>query len=262
MTSNIVTYTVAQQVGTITFNRPAARNALTRELMEAIARVAQQADDDPATRVVVLRGNGPHFCAGADLEWMRAARLNTDAANRDDAAVLSNCVLALYQLRKPLIALVHGAAIGGGVGMVSVADVVIAERTATFGLSEVRLGIIPSVIAPFVIPKIGAAQAHRFFISGERMDAAMAQRIGLVHDVVEPGGLDMRGADLVQTMLTGGPQAVMAAKQMVREVIGTPPPALIAKTIATIAAIRKTPEAQEGIAAFFEKRKARWVPGA
>lgn len=255
-----VTYTVNGLIGTITLNRPGARNALTRTVMEQIAAAAAQADADPATRVVLLRGVGPHFCAGADLEWMRATQMSSAEDNRADAGVLSNCVYALFRVRKPLVALVHGAAIGGGVGMVSVADIAIAESTATFGLSEVKLGIIPSVIAPFVVRKIGASHAQRFFISGERMDAAMAQRIGLVHDVVEPGALDARADQLCATILTGGPNAVLAAKRMVRELVGDPSPAVIAQTIETIADIRKTPEAQEGIAAFFEKRAAAWVP--
>ncbi len=245
-------------VATITLNRPDVRNALSRELIQALIGAVQAAEADAAVRVVVLQGAGAHFCAGADLEWMRASLTATSEMNWADAALIAQLMQVLHGCTKPLIARVHGSAIGGGVGVVACADIVVATDDAQFGLSEVKLGLIPSVIAPYVIAKIGASHARRYFMTGERITAAMACTLGLVHEYVPPAALDATVQSIAATILSGGPRAVVAAKAMVRELTPQVTPAVTHRTIETIAAIRVTPEAQEGMTAFFEKRQPNW----
>lgn len=259
VTMSLVETTIEQHVSTITLHRPDKGNALSPELMRDLIAACKAVAVDDAVRIVVLRSSGKHFCAGADLAWMKSS-LGADAeANRADAALISDTMQALYGLPQPVIALVHGAAIGGGVGVVATADIVIAEDSAQFGLAEIRLGLIPSVIAPYVVNKIGETQSRRYFISGERIGACRAAELGLVHEVVPDGSLDAKLAELLDTMRAGGPLAMRAAKQMVRELSPGPDAATVTNTIDAIAAIRVTPEAQEGMQAFFEKRNAAWM---
>ena len=230
----------------ITLDKPERRNAfdaqLIRELTEAFGDVGD-------ARAVVLAGNGPSFCAGADVEWQRSSTDLTYDENVEDALRLFRMCETIESCPAPVVARVHGYALGGGSGLVACSDVAIASPDATFGFSEVKLGIIPAVISPFVLPKIGA-HARRYFVTGERFDAATAQRIGLVHDVA--ADLDGAVATVVGELLTSGPEAARAAKALVRE---RPP----GEETARIAArLRSGKEGQEGLRAFLEKRPAGW----
>lgn len=256
----LIQQTIQQHIATLTLQRPDKRNALNPPLMTELIAAIRHAEQDADVRAIVLRGAGDHFCAGADLEWMRASLHADRKANRRDAQLISDLMCALHGVTKPLLAVVQGAAIGGGVGLVATADIVIAETQAQFGLSEVRLGLIPSVIAPYVIAKIGAAQARRYFLTGERLSATQAQGVGLVHDVVATAELEARTQQLLATILSGGPEAVRAAKQMVRGLTVQPTPKMIRETIDTIARVRVSAEAQEGMQAFLEKRPPGWMP--
>jgi len=230
----------------ITLDKPERRNAfdaqLIRELTEAFGDVGD-------ARAVVLAGNGPSFCAGADVEWQRSSTDLTYDENVEDALRLFRMCETIESCPAPVVARVHGYALGGGSGLVACSDVAIASPDATFGFSEVKLGIIPAGISPFVLPKIGA-HARRYFVTGERFDAATAQRIGLVHDVA--ADLDGAVATVVGELLTSGPEAARAAKALVRE---RPP----GEETARIAArLRSGKEGQEGLRAFLEKRPAGW----
>lgn len=254
----LIESTEHHQVATITLNRPEKRNALSKALITALIATVQTVARSATARVVVVRGHGEHFCAGADLEWMRDSLHASAGENRRDAALIAELMAALYRLPQPVIARVQGGAIGGGVGVVATADIVVAAEDATFGFSEVRLGIIPSVVAPYVVPKIGLAAARRYFITGERITAATANMVGLVHEVVPAADLDARVDYFVRAILAGGPNAVREAKQLVRAVGGDVSDAVIARKIKKLADIRVTPEAQEGMTAFLEGRKPQW----
>lgn len=254
-----VNLSITAQVATITLNRPEVRNALNPHVMQELVAAARALDADAAVRVIVLRGTGAHFCAGADLEWMKASIHATPEQNRTEAAMIATMMSTLNELRKPLLVRVQGAAVGAGVGLTATGDIVVAADNAQFGLAEVRLGIIPAVVGPYVVSKVGVSQARRYFISGERVPAAAAQAIGLVHVVVPEAQLDAEIDRLTRSILTGGPEAVITAKRLAKDLGGTIPPATIAGMIDMIATMRITPEAQEGMGAFLEKRTPRWV---
>lgn len=246
-------------VARLTLARPDKHNAfdepLITELSEALARVG----DDDAIRVVVLAAQGESFCAGADLEWMRRAAAYDQARNLEDARALARLMHVLDTLPKPTIARVHGAAIGGGVGLVACCDIAVAGEAAVFALSEVRLGLIPSVISPYVVAAIGARASRRYFLTGERFAVAEAHRLGLVHHIAADDDLDQSVEDIVAAVLKGGPAAVAEAKDLVRRVAGGPmDAALIDDTAVRIARVRAGDEAREGIAAFLERRAPSW----
>jgi len=232
----------------ITIAKPERRNAfdaaLIAELHDAFADVGD-------ARAVVLAGDGPSFCAGADVEWQRSAIDLTFEENVDDALRLYRMLETVDSCAAPVVARVQGYALGGGSGLVACADVAVAAADATFGFTEVRLGIIPAVISPFVLAKIGAG-ARRYFLTGERFGAADALRIGLVHEVAED--LDAAVEGVVGELLQAGPEAARAAKRLVREPLGT------GDELARIAArLRTSPEGQEGLRAFLDKRKPSWL---
>jgi len=237
-------------------SRPEVRNALDdvliSELTQAFATLG------PACRIVVLAGVGDAFCAGADAQWMRRSKTFTKEENERDATALASLLKAIDECPRPVIARVHGAALGGGAGLVSACDIVIADEEAQFGFPEVRLGLIPAVISTFVLPRIGARAARRYFLTGERFGAAEAKAIGLVHEVTRPDLLDGRIEEIIRDLLRGGPNALTAAKQLIRDVAVLPRDAAIEQAIRSIAEIRVSPEAQEGLSAFLEKRKPNW----
>ncbi|MDP9483946.1 MAG: enoyl-CoA hydratase-related protein, partial [Chloroflexota bacterium] len=213
-------------------------------------------------RAVVLAGAGPSFCAGADVAWMRAAARLDVEANEQDAMALADMFETIDTCPVPVIARVHGAALGGGMGLCAVSDIVIAESGTRFGFTETRLGILPAVIAPFVIAKIGESHARALFPGGRRFDATRAGRIGLVHEVVEgQPALDAAVETAIGDVLAAGPTAVRAAKAIVREVRGLPHGSSKWHTARVIARQRRSAEAQEGFAAFSEKRPPGWQPG-
>lgn len=250
-------------VARVTLARPEVHNAfdatLIAELRTTFAALARQGP--PELRAVVLAGEGASFSAGADVAWMRAAMALDREANEQDAMALAEMYDTIDTCPVPVIARVHGAALGGGMGLCAVADVVIAESGTRFGFTETRLGILPAVISPFVVAKIGESHARALFPGGRRFDAIRAQRIGLVHEVVEgEAALDAAVDIAVDDVLAAGPTAARAAKAVIREIRGLPHGATKWHTARAIARQRTTAEAQEGFRAFTEKRRPAWVP--
>lgn len=259
MSDDLLLLTQHGETATITLNRPEIHNAFNGALIAALTRELKLLADDDDVRVVVLAARGKSFCAGADLNYMRGMAGNSEAKNFTDAEALAEMLHLLHALPKPTIALVQGAAIAGGVGLMSACDIAIAAENATFSIAEVRLGLIPSVISPFVINAIGARRASRYFLTGERFDAAEAERIGLVHDVVPDEALQVRGDALVKQLLQGGPQAQAEIKSLIDAVRDRPiERGLAAETARRIARVRVSTEAREGMSAFLEKRKSSW----
>ena len=244
----------------ITLNRPEVHNAFDDRLIAELTTELTRLGDDAAVRAVVLTGSGKSFSAGADLNWMRNTATYGEAENLADARALAKLMATLNELPKPTIARVNGAALGGGTGLVACCDIVVANATALFGTTEVRLGLIPSVIGPYVVAAIGIRQARRLMLTGERISATEAARIGLVHEVVEADQLDGAVDAILRDLLRGGPGALTAAKRLVQDLAGQPiGPDLIDATARRIAALRATPEAREGVAAFLAKRPASWL---
>ncbi len=248
----------------MTLNRPDVRNAFNEIV---IAELTSWADDARARaerhelRVAVLAGAGKTFCAGADVTWMSKALAYTRDENVRDATAMSRMFAALDDLPMPLIGRVHGAALGGGAGLAAVCDIVIADDEALFGFTEVKLGIIPAVISPFALAKIGRSAARELFLTGARFSAARAREIGLVHIVVPAAELDAAVARYVNELLANGPEAVAAAKALIRDVWGRTRDEAMPLTATAIAERRVSPEGQEGLRAFLEKRSPRWSLG-
>ncbi|MFN4324259.1 MAG: enoyl-CoA hydratase/isomerase family protein [Azonexus sp.] len=247
-------------VATIWMNRPDLHNAFDETLIAELTAACVALDDDADVRVVVLAGRGKSFSAGADLNWMKRAANNGIDDNLNDARALARMLRTLAEMKKPTIARVQGAALGGGMGLTSACDVAVASTKAVFATSEVKFGIIPSAISPYVLRAIGARQATRYFQSAERIDAARAREIGLVHETVEPDQLDAKVQEIVAALLQGGPCAQAAAKDLIRAVDGQQVNnTLVEETAHRIAHLRATPEAREGISAFLEKRSPNWM---
>ncbi len=243
----------------VSLHRPDVRNAFNDVLIEELTRAFAEVGNDPGTRVVVLAGEGPSFCAGADVAWMRKAGGYTPAENEADAERMARMLRAIDVCPKPVVALAHGAAIGGGVGLVAAADIAIAAEGTVFALAEVKLGILPSVISPYVLRAIGPRFARDLFLTGDRFDAAEARRIGLVHQVVPAAELEAAGQMKVASLLTSGPEAVGIAKRLIEQVAGRTPEEAMPLTVRTIAERRSSEEAREGLTAFLEKRPPSWA---
>src|SRR2546425_1497848 len=246
----------ARGIARITIARPERKNAfdaaLIAELTSAIGRI------DRSTRAVVLQTEGDTFCAGADIDWMRGMAEYSLDQNIADSKALAGMFRALYDLEMPLVARVQGAAIGGGAGLVAVADIAIASTEASFAFTETRLGILPAAVSPYVVRKIGPARATALFVTGLRIDAKRAHEIGLVERLVEPSDLDAAVGRVLDAIISGGPKAVNAAKRLVREVEGKRIDEIADLTIRRIAEIRVSNEGQEGLRAFLERRDPRW----
>ncbi|MFO1414084.1 MAG: enoyl-CoA hydratase/isomerase family protein [Burkholderiales bacterium] len=263
MTYETIEIARAQRVATLWMNRPAVHNAFNEALIADLTAACRELAADDGVRVVILAGRGKSFSAGADLNWMQRAGAASEAENFADARALALMLRTLAELPKPTIARVHGAALGGGMGLASACDICVASEAAVFATSEVRFGIIPSAISPYVIRAIGERQAGRYFQSGERIDAARAERLGLAHEVVAADALDARIGAIVDALLQGGPRSQAAAKALVGAVgKRAVPDAVVDDTSRRIAALRATPEAKEGLAAFLEKRPAAWTTPA
>jgi len=257
------TLAVRNGVATVTLNRPEVHNAFDETLIATLTETFVALDDDRDVRVVVLAGAGRSFCAGADLNWMKRMAAFGDAENLRDATALAAMLRALYALSKPTIARVHGAAYGGGVGLIAGCDIAIAVPEATFALTEAKLGLIPATIGPYVIEAIGARQARRYFLTAERFGAADALRIGLVHEVVAVSQIDARIDDFIATLRAAGPAAQLECKALIRGVAHRPIDAdVIGGTASHIAAVRASTEGKEGIAAFLAKRRPAWLDSA
>jgi methylglutaconyl-CoA hydratase len=249
-------------VGLVTMNRAEKHNAFDDVLIRELTEAFRAMEGDDSVRVVVLSGTGKSFSAGADLNWMKRMAGFSKEENQRDAMGLAALMRTLAHLRKPTVARVHGAAYGGGVGLVACCDIAVAAPAASFSLSEAKLGLIPAVISPYVVAAIGERAARRYFLTAERFDAAEAWRLGLVHEVASSeDALDEKVGLVVDALLACGPAAQREAKELVRAVSNKPVTSeLIQDTAERIAKLRASPEGREGVAAFLEKRRASWVP--
>jgi len=242
-------------------NRPELHNAFDETLIAELTAAFTEFDADPAVRAIVLAGAGKSFSAGADLNWMKRQGEAPLEANVADARQLATLFRTISMCATPTIARVHGAALGGGMGLGAACDICVASTKAQFATSEVRLGIIPAAIGPYVVRAIGERQAYRYFQTAERIGGEQAREIGLAHEVAEPDALDAKVQEIVDALLAGGPLAQAAATDLIRAVAHRPvDDAVVEDTALRIATLRATPEAREGLGAFLEKRTASWVP--
>ena len=258
--SSLLTSRSGDGVLTITLNRPDIHNAFDDQLIVELTRTLEVAGADKTIRVVVLTGAGKSFSAGADLNWMRRMAAFTEEENYHDAMALGELMLTLNRLPKPTIARVNGAAYGGGVGLIACCDIAIAANDAQFALTEVKLGLIPAVISPYVVAAIGEKKARRYFLTGERFSAADAVSFGLLNTSVAPNDLDQAVQAMLDMLMIPGPVAQAEAKDLIASVAHRPPTdSVVADTAERIAHIRISPEGQEGLAAFLEKRSPGWL---
>lgn len=249
-------------VARVWLNRPDVRNAFDGLMVTELRKVFQDLSGDDGVRVIVLGGRGKVFSAGADLEWMKAVAEFGHENNVREARTMADLFLAIARSPKAVVARVHGAALGGGAGLVAACDIAVAAQDARFGFTEVRLGLVPAVISPHVIGKIGESAARELFLTGERFDGARAAEIGLVRSAVSEAELDGAVEGRVRELLRAGPQALAEAKTLIREVSGREVEAVQKDTVERIARLRASDEGQEGLHAFLEKRKPRWVDEA
>jgi methylglutaconyl-CoA hydratase len=245
-------------VATVFLARPDARNALNAGLIGELTRCMEELAGNEGVRVVVLTGEGDFFCAGADVGYMRDAAEFSYEENMEDARGLAAMFRAVEECPKPVVARVRGAAIGGGIGLVAAADVAVAEEGTLFAFSEVRLGISPATIAPFVLRKIGPSHTRALFLTGERFDVQRAQEIGLVHEVTSEGNLDAVVGEKIEGFLAGGPEALSVTKALLRELRDAAPGEATEIMARRIAELRTGEEGQEGLGAFLEKREPAW----
>jgi methylglutaconyl-CoA hydratase len=260
MTYTTLTIEREGRIGTITLNRPDVRNAFNETTIAEIKQAFSELGDDAALRAIVLAANGPAFCAGADLNWMKKMAGYTHAENHADALQLAEMLRTIYLCPKPVVAKVQGDCYAGGMGLVAACDIIVAVEEANFCLSEVKLGLIPATISPYVIKAMGENAARRYFLTAERFGAQEALRIGFVHEVVGAQALDAKVAEIVKALVNNSPNAVQQAKVLVREVVGREVnDALLADTAERIAQIRASDQGREGVASFLEKRKPAWL---
>lgn len=253
--------TVASHVATVTLNRPDVRNAFNETVIAELTGAFRALGDTPDVRAIVLAGNGPAFCAGADLNWMKKMAGYSDDENRADALTLAQMLHTIWACPKPVIARVHGDTYAGGVGLVAACDIVVAAQPVQFCLSEARLGLMPATISPYVIRAMGEQASRRYFITAERFDATEALRLGFVHAVTAPDALDAKVAEIAAALVANSPNAVRESKRLVQDVSGAPiDDDLLALTADRIAQIRASEEGREGVRAFLEKRTPSWRP--
>jgi methylglutaconyl-CoA hydratase len=259
MANPVLQRLAAGPVAEVRLNRPDVRNAFNAELIAALTQAFKELGADDGVRAIVLSGEGKVFCGGADISWMRASLDLSYDENVADAKAMSDMFRAIDRCPKPVIGRVHGAALGGGAGLAAVCDIVVASADAVFGFTEVKLGIIPAVISPFVLSKIGASNARALFLTGERFDAKRALHIGLVHEVVVADTLDVCIERITTEIASAGPSAVAAAKALIPRVSAATYEESRDITAEAIARQRTAPEGQEGLRAFLERRKAAWT---
>jgi methylglutaconyl-CoA hydratase len=260
MTNQALQIEIQRGIATVWMNRPDVHNAFDDHLIAELTAELRRLEQAPEVRLVVLAANGKSFSAGADLNWMQRMAKYSEAENLRDAVAMAGLMRTLHGMHKPTIARVQGAAFGGGVGLVACCDIAVAAAEASFSLSEVRLGLIPSVISPYVIAAIGEREARRYFLTAERFGAEEARRIGLVHEVTTGDRLDEAVKNFADYLLKGGPNALAAAKKLIADVARHPlDDALIEETARRIASIRVSPEGREGLSAFLEKRPPAWT---
>jgi methylglutaconyl-CoA hydratase len=242
----------------VVLGRPEVRNAFNAALIEELRATFDALGNDPAVRAIVLSGDGKVFCGGADVHWMRASLELSEEDNLEDARRLSRMLRAIDRCPKPVIGRIHGAALGGGAGLVAVCDVAIASDETVFGFTETKLGILPAVISPFALAKIGVSHARALFLTGERFDAARALAIGLVHEVVTPERLDPAVERILREIASAGPTAVAAAKALIPQIAAASYDETLELSAHAIARQRTSPEGQDGLRAFLERRPAEW----
>jgi methylglutaconyl-CoA hydratase len=246
-------------VATIALNRPDVRNAFDEVMIEELIRALEAIEEDKAVRVVVLTGNGRAFCAGADLNWMKKMKSFTYEENLGDALRLAELMFKLYNLPKPTIASVNGASIGGSNGLVAACDIAIASHRAEFSMSEVKIGLVPACIGPYVLKKVGENACRELFLTGDRISADQAKALGLVNDVVTHANLSKRVAERVFNLITSGPHALAVSKDLLNRISFMSLAEAKEYTARVIAELRSGDEAQEGMSAFLEKRRPNWV---
>ena len=255
-----LTIAIADKVATVTLNRPELRNAFNEHAIAELALAFDELGQSDTVRAIVLAANGPAFCAGADLNWMKKMAGYSHDENQQDAMRLADMLRTIYLCPKPTVAKVQGDCYAGGMGLVAACDIVVAGEHAAFCLSEVKLGLIPATISPYVIKAMGEQAARRYFLTAERFDAIEARRIGFAHEVVAADALDGAVASIVKALVNNSPNAVKEAKTLVRDIVGQPvDDALLADTAGRIAVIRSSLEGREGVASFLEKRKPTWL---
>jgi len=243
----------------LAFNRPEIHNAFNSALIGEMTDAVRRAREDDDIRVVILTGTGKSFCAGADIQWMREIIRYSFEQNLEESLQLAEVLHSIYTLPKPTLAMVNGPAIGGGTGFLSACDIAVAAEEASFSLSEVKIGLVPAAISPYVIRKIGESKAREYFLTGSRMSARRAAEIGLVNEVVPRERLESRIDELVHQLLSSGPEAIANCKELIRNVPGMSFAEAKTYTARMIANLRVSEEGQEGMAAFFEKRKPLWA---
>jgi len=255
-----LTIAIADKLATVTLNRPDVRNAFNEQTINEIASAFDELGRNELVRAIVLAANGPAFCTGADLNWMKKMAGYSHSENQADAMQLAQMLRTIYLCPKPVVAKVQGDCYAGGMGLVAACDIAVAVQEANFCLSEVKLGLIPATISPYVIKAMGENAARRYFLTAERFSAAEAQRIGFVHEVTASDGLDTKVAEIVKSLLGNSPNAVKEAKALVRDVVDRQvTDELLADTAQRIANIRASEQGREGVQSFLEKRKPNWL---
>jgi methylglutaconyl-CoA hydratase len=257
--SRTVRVETAGKIGRVTFCRPEVHNAFNDQVIDEMTFAFKRLKTDPDVRVVILSGDGKSFCAGADLNWMRRVKDSAFEDNLDEARRLADLFWDIYSFPKPVIGRINGAAIGGGTGFVAVTDIAVAAQSAVFSFSEVKIGVVPACISPYVIRRVGEGKAREFFLTGERLTSDRALEAGLVNRVVPDEMLDATVNGLVESLLSSGPEAIRVCKELLQTV-----PALMVDdfkeyTARVIADLRQSPEGQEGMDAFLNKRKPKWT---
>lgn len=255
----MIDFHIKNAVAYVTLNRPEVHNAFNDILIQELGKIFRHIDNEPSVRVMVLGAVGKTFSAGADLQWMQKVARFSEQENTEDALGLAQMMANLHALGKPTIVKIQGAAYGGGVGLIAACDIAVASHSAIFCLSEVKLGVIPAVISPYVLKAIGERQASRYFLTAETFDAKTAQQIGLIHSVVQPNDLDLEIEKIIQSLLQGAPLAQREAKKLIRDISHQPiDTVLIRNTAERIARLRISVEGQEGISAFLKKLPPSW----
>ena len=253
---------ITDKVATVTLNRPEVRNAFDDEVVVQLTQAFTDLNARDEIRCIVLAASGTMFCSGADVNWMHKMAHYTHSQNLADAGQLANMLHTIYRCNKPTIAKIQGDVYAGGAGLVAVCDVAVSSDNAVYCLSEVKLGLIPATISPYVIRAMGARAAHRYFLTAERFTAAQAWRMGFVHEVVTAAELDGKVAEVVQALVNAGPEAVKRCKELLQDVAGQAiTPAWVQRTVQTIADVRVSPEGREGLQSFLQKRKPDWQVG-
>ncbi|MCJ7578919.1 MAG: enoyl-CoA hydratase/isomerase family protein [Candidatus Aminicenantes bacterium] len=254
-----IIYERRDQVAWVTFNRPEVHNAFNARLIEEMTGVVKNIRENDAVRIMVLTGKGKSFCAGADLNWLREIIDYSYEKNLEESRALAEVLHQIYALPKPTIALVNGTAIGGGTGFLSACDMAVAAEEAAFGLSEVKIGLVPAAISPYVIRKIGESKAREYFLTGKRISARKALELGLVNEVVPLEKLSEAGDLLTENLLASGPEAIANCKELITTTSYAPIADVKEYTARMIAGLRVSKEGQEGMASFLEKRKPNWI---